>query len=96
MKHQEFEDILIYFSKSLMGQENEEDILWDVAKNCISKLRFVDCVIYVIDSDNKKLIRKAAYTPEKPKNQKKTRFNQYPIWRGNNRTRGNYRQSGLG
>jgi len=27
VKSEQFEDILIYFSKSLMGKENEEDIL---------------------------------------------------------------------
>jgi len=35
---EQFEDILIYFSKSLMGKENEEDILWDLAKK--SKINF--------------------------------------------------------
>ena len=35
---EQFEDILIYFSKSLVGKENEEDILWDLAKK--SKINF--------------------------------------------------------
>jgi len=65
----QFENILIYFSKSLMGMENEEDILWDVAKNCISKLGFVDCVIYLVDPGQKMLIQKAAYGPKSPKDQ---------------------------
>lgn len=60
VKHEQFEDILIYFSKSLMGKENEEDILWDLAKNYISKLGFVDCVIYLVD-------QKAAYGPKNPR-----------------------------
>ena len=50
-----------------MGQENEEDILWDLAKNCISKLGFVDCVIYLVDHPNQQLIQKAAYGPKNPK-----------------------------
>lgn len=54
MKNELFEDVLIYFSKSLLGKENEEEILWDLAKNCISKLGFVDCVIYLIDNNNKR------------------------------------------
>lgn len=66
---EQFEDILIYFSKSLMGKENEEDILWDVAKNCISKLGFVDCVIYLVDPQQNILIQKAAYGPKSPKDQ---------------------------
>lgn len=63
----EFEDIIIYFSKSLLGKDNEEDILWDLAKNCISKLGFIDCVIYLVDHDNNCLIQKAAYGPKNPK-----------------------------
>ncbi len=69
MKNKQFEDILIYFSKSLLGKENETEILWDLAKNCISKLDFVDCVIYLIDYDNNLLIQKAAYGPKNPKDQ---------------------------
>lgn len=67
MKDEPFEDILIYFSKSLLGKENEEDILWDLAKNCISKLGFVDCVIYLLDDTEKLLVQKAAYGPKNPK-----------------------------
>ena len=50
-----------------MGKENEEDILWDLAKNCISKLGFVDCVIYLVDENTKLLVQKAAYGPKNPK-----------------------------
>ncbi len=67
METQQFEDILIYFSKSLMGKVNEEDILWDLAKNCISKLGFVDCVVCIIDHETDILVQKAAYGPKNPK-----------------------------
>ena len=67
MKTEQFEDILVYFSKSLLGKENEEEILWDLAKNCIAKLGFVDCVVYLIDHSNNLLIQKAAYGPKNPK-----------------------------
>ncbi|MEZ4809905.1 MAG: histidine kinase [Allomuricauda sp.] len=77
MKNSQFEDILIYFSNSLMGKENEEEILWDLAKNCISKLGFVDCVIYLIDQDSQYLIQKAAYGPKSPKD--KTLYNPVKI-----------------
>ncbi|WP_232520900.1 histidine kinase [Flagellimonas nanhaiensis] len=77
MKNRQFEDILIYFSKSLLGKENEEDILWDLAKNCIAKLGFVDCVIYLIDYENKLLVQKAAYGPKSPKD--KTLYNPVQI-----------------
>ncbi|WP_262420233.1 histidine kinase [Flagellimonas meishanensis] len=67
MKDNLFEDILIYFSESLLGKENEDDILWDLAKNCIAKLGFVDCVIYLLDDNNQLLVQKAAYGPKSPK-----------------------------
>ncbi|PRX56999.1 histidine kinase [Flagellimonas meridianipacifica] len=70
METESFEDILVYFSKSLMGKENEEDILWDLAKNCISKLGFVDCVIYLVDEKNNLLVQKSAYGPKNPRDQK--------------------------
>ena len=70
MKNSQFEDILIYFSKSLMGKVNEEDILWDLAKNCIAKLGFVDCVVYLVDHENNLLVQKAAYGPKNPKDRK--------------------------
>ncbi|MBO0330973.1 histidine kinase [[Muricauda] lutisoli] len=50
-----------------MGKENEEDILWDVAKNCISKLEFVDCAIYLVDENENLLVQKAAYHAKSPK-----------------------------
>jgi LytS/YehU family sensor histidine kinase len=76
-----FEDILVYFSKSLMGKENEEDILWDVAKNCIAKLGFVDCVVYLVNHNNV-LIQKAAYGPKNPK--ERTLYNpvEIPVGQG--------------
>ena len=77
MTSEPFEDILIYFSKSLLGKENEDDILWDLAKNCIAKLGFVDCVIYILDHDAHILVQKAAYGPKNPKD--KTLFNHLEI-----------------
>lgn len=70
VKNEKFVDILINFSKSLIGQENEEDILWDVAKNCISKLDFIDCVIYLVDHEKNVIVQKAAYGPKSHKNKK--------------------------
>ncbi|MCL6266698.1 histidine kinase [Flagellimonas myxillae] len=70
MKTDHFEDILIYFSESLLGKENEDEILWDLAKNCIAKLGFVDCVVYLILEDRELLVQKAAYGPKNPKDHK--------------------------
>ncbi|WP_375325965.1 histidine kinase [Flagellimonas sp. GZD32] len=49
-----------------MSKTDEEDILWDVAKNCISKLGFVDCVVSIFDPSSATLEQKAAYGPKNP------------------------------
>lgn len=67
LNNEQFEEVLIYFSKSILGKENEEDLLWDLAKNCIAKLGFVDCVIYIINTQQNVLEQKAAYGPKSPK-----------------------------
>jgi len=61
------EKILNYFATSLFNQNTVEDVFWDIAKNCISKLNLEDCVIYGYDAHRKTLIQKAAYGPKNPK-----------------------------
>jgi Osmosensitive K+ channel histidine kinase len=55
-----------YFATSLLERYTEEDILWDLAKNCISQLGFEDCVIYLLDKERKVLVQKAALGPKNP------------------------------
>lgn len=64
----ELEEVLIYFSTSIFGKNTEEEILWDLAKNCISKLGFVDAVIYMVDEKNRILVQKAAHGSKNPRN----------------------------
>ncbi len=63
----QFEEILIYFTTSLHKRNTEEGLLWDVAKNCIAKLGFMDCVIYLVDKQSRNLKQIAAYGPKNPK-----------------------------
>jgi signal transduction histidine kinase/ligand-binding sensor domain-containing protein len=58
--------ILNYFATSLYGHNTVEDICWDVAKNCISELKFVDCMVYIFDAQRNVLMQKAAYGPKNP------------------------------
>lgn len=58
--------ILTYFATSLYGQNTVDDIFWDLAKNCISQLRFEDCVIYQYDKEKNVLVQRAAYGPKNP------------------------------
>lgn len=52
-----------YFSSSIYETNSVQAILWDVVKNCIGRLHFEDCIIYVVDWDKKVLIPQAAYRP---------------------------------
>jgi len=40
-----------FFSTSLSTKESVEEVLWDITKNVIHQLGFVDCVIYTFDRD---------------------------------------------
>ncbi|HSI74802.1 MAG TPA: helix-turn-helix domain-containing protein [Lunatimonas sp.] len=53
--------ILSYFATSLFDKNKIDDVLWDIAENCISKLGLEDCVIYLLDERKDHLIQKAAY-----------------------------------
>ncbi len=67
LSFKELEEILLFFSTSLLTKKTEEELLWDVVRNCISKLGFIDCVIYLIDRDKNALVQRAAHGPKNPK-----------------------------
>lgn len=60
----ELEQISNYFSSSLADKKSEEDVLWDVTNNLISRMNYVDCMIYLWNEDKTKMIQKAAYGPK--------------------------------
>lgn len=59
-------DVINSFATSLIEQNSIDEIVWDVAKNAIAKLEFVDCVIYLFDEKRENLIQKAAHGPKNP------------------------------
>lgn len=59
--NQAIQQSINYFAKSLFGQNTEEDIVWDIAQNCIQYLGFDDCVIYLLDPQKQTLVQKAAF-----------------------------------
>ncbi|HKZ64825.1 MAG TPA: two-component regulator propeller domain-containing protein, partial [Chitinophagaceae bacterium] len=63
----EMEQAINYFASSMSEQQTEENILWDVAKNCIGRLQFEDCVIYLLDEEQNILVQKAAHGPKSPR-----------------------------
>ncbi|MBE7169246.1 MAG: histidine kinase [Williamsia sp.] len=56
--------VVSYFASRINSHRKRDDILWDVAANCISLLHFEDCVIYLLDPERKVLVQKAAYGPK--------------------------------
>ena len=60
----ELEQIVNYFSSSLIDKHTDDDVLWDVAKNLISRLGFVDCMMYLWNDDKTKMIQRASYGPK--------------------------------
>ena len=60
----EIEQVINYFSNSLVNKHRVDDVLWDVAKNLIGKLGFADCIIYLWNEGKTKMIQKAGYGPK--------------------------------
>jgi LytS/YehU family sensor histidine kinase/ligand-binding sensor domain-containing protein len=60
----ELEQIINYFSSSLIDKNTVDAVLWDVAKNLIGRLGFEDCMIYLWNSDKTKMIQRAGYGPK--------------------------------
>ena len=63
---QNIDETINYFATSLYGKNTVDEILWDVAKNCIARLGFVDCVIYLLNDEQTALVQKAAYGNKNP------------------------------
>lgn len=74
--------ILNYFATSLYGQNTVDDVFWDVAKNCISQLRFEDCIIYQYDDKRKVLVQKAAFGAKNPSMQQILNPIEIPLGKG--------------
>ncbi|HXR79966.1 MAG TPA: histidine kinase, partial [Saprospiraceae bacterium] len=63
----ETEVVIHYFASQINQQKEIESVLWDVAKNCISRLNLEECVIYLVDRERQVLVQKAAYGPKTAK-----------------------------
>jgi ligand-binding sensor domain-containing protein/putative methionine-R-sulfoxide reductase with GAF domain len=60
----ELEQIINYFSSSLIDKHTIDDVLWDVAKNLIGRLGFVDCMFYMWNDDKTLMLQKAGFGPK--------------------------------
>lgn len=62
----EIQTAINYFASGIYEQQTVETILNDVARNCISRLHFEDCVIYLLDDEQQVLIPQAVYGYNNP------------------------------
>ncbi len=60
----EMEQVINYFSSSLIDKNNINDVLWDVAKNLIGRLGFEDCMIYLWNEDKTRMLQRAGFGPK--------------------------------
>lgn len=61
---EETERAIHYFAASMHQHSSVNDILWDITRNCISRLNFEDCVIYLLNTDRQVLHQQAAWGPK--------------------------------
>lgn len=78
----ESQQVINYFATSLLGSNTTEQILWDIAENCISHLGFEDCVVYLFNEERTALIQKAAYGPGKVKGNEILNAIEIPVGKG--------------
>ncbi len=60
----EIEQVVNYFASSINQKNSIDEMLWDVSRNCIARLGFEDCVIYLLDEERNVLVQKAAWGPK--------------------------------
>ncbi len=54
------------FIFSLNDLYTEEDVVWAIAKNVIAQMKFVDCVVYIVNEKRDGLVQRAAHGPKNP------------------------------
>ena len=59
-------EVINIFASELLKTRTIDEIVWTVAKHAIAKLGYIDCVVYLLDDDNKFLSQRAAHGPKNP------------------------------
>jgi two-component system, LytTR family, sensor kinase len=78
----EIEQVVNYFAFSINQKNTVDEMLWDVARNCIAHLGFEDCVIYLRDMERNVLVQKAAWGPKTTPENKIVNPIDIPLGRG--------------
>ncbi len=79
---QELEEILLYFSTSTIGKYSEEEILSDLVRNCVARMGFAECVVYMLSPITNQLDQKAIYNSKKQSNTSNDRPLQISLGQG--------------
>ncbi len=67
---------------SLVELESEEDVLWNVARDCVGRLGLPDCVVYVLDERRNVLVQRAAWGAKAPVGRQIINPIEIPLGRG--------------
>jgi two-component system, LytTR family, sensor kinase len=78
----EIEKVVNYFAFAINQTISVEDMLWDVARNCIAHMGFEDCLIYLRDMERDVLVQKAAWGPKTSPDNKILNPIEIPLGRG--------------
>jgi signal transduction histidine kinase len=57
---QEIKETILFIVSSVLSQGTIKEVLWQIVHNCIKKLGFIDCVIYLYHESSQYLIQSAA------------------------------------
>lgn len=75
-------NILNQFSIDMVDLTDKSQLYWHVAREVVSKLGFVDCVLYELDIENDVLIQKAAYGDKNPEEEEIVNLLTIPLGKG--------------
>jgi len=62
-------EVINSFALILVDAQSIDEIVWGVTKNAIAKLNYEDCIIYLYDEGEDRLIQRAAFGPKNLKHQ---------------------------
>lgn len=78
----ETEQVLNYFNRSIHDKSSVEEVLWSVAQECIARLGWEDCVIYMLDREKGVLVQKAAWGKKSTQDQQIVMPMEIPLQQG--------------
>jgi ligand-binding sensor domain-containing protein/putative methionine-R-sulfoxide reductase with GAF domain len=81
-QQKQVDETIDYFANSLYGENTISEICWDITRNCIAKMKFEDCVVYLLDEKRNVLVQKAAHGPKSPRDHEIINPIEIPLGKG--------------